>query len=139
MNRSMKRGPCLACGVVRGPQGFEDAHIVAAGVRGDGKDSGNGCDCAENKLRLCWTCHRLVVHGVKGGWKALVERAQRLNPAGAALLVASVKRAREHWYARNRGETACSAGTKAGAAARVRIQAAERAEERRTEHAGTQG
>jgi hypothetical protein len=43
-----------------------------------------------------------------------------------------VKRSRDHYYARQRGETECSANTKAGQAARARIAAAEARGEERT-------
>ena len=122
MKISGKSGPCIACGCTASPRGFEDAHIHSAGVRGGGKNSGRGCDESVNLLRLWFNHHRWVVHGVNGGWAALLEVARR---AGTEVVVkARIQEADKHYEARCRGETECSKDSKVAWLARIRQKGA---------------
>jgi hypothetical protein len=61
-------------------------------------------------IDLCWTCHRLLAHGL-GGWAELIRLYRHLRTRYDAAI--------EHYHARCRGE-GCGANTKSGQMALMR-------------------
>lgn len=85
----------------------ERAHVKAGGVRG-----ANGCRCPANLIMLLRRIHQFHMHGVNGGWLAVLSKYPHLKKRYDAAI--------HHWERRQRGE-GCGARTKAGQLARVRI------------------
>ncbi len=104
----MSRRHCGACGSHTPRGGFERAHFFS--------DGSGGCMCKQNMLDLCkYPCHRDIVHGINGGWRALIKLWPNLKPL-YALAVA-------HMRLRSRG-LGCGMKTKVGQLARMRQAAA---------------